>query len=163
MKREAGISAALTDSKGLWMGTAINSPGASSGAHHHGANESGIYILRGRVRFRWGEHLEHVVDTEPGDFIFVPPYEVHLEENLDPENEAELLLARAPEVIIEVYGEAQWSAERLKNELNVWASLQSIPAVRNKRVHILVDDRLAVPGPRVGEAAQRLAELIHPK
>ena len=94
MKREAGISAALTDSKGLWMGTAVNSPGASSGAHHHGANESGIYILRGRVRFRWGENLEHVVDTEPGDFIFVPPFEVHLEENLDPENEAELLLAR---------------------------------------------------------------------
>lgn len=94
MKREAGISAALTDSKGLWMGTAVNSPGASSGAHHHGQNESGIYILRGRVRFRWGENLEHVVDTEPGDFIFVPPFEIHLEENLDPENEAELLLAR---------------------------------------------------------------------
>lgn len=94
MKREAGISASLTGSEGLWMGTAVNAPGASSGAHHHGENESGIYILRGRVRFRWGPKLENVVDTEPGDFIFVPPYEVHLEENLDPEGEAELLLAR---------------------------------------------------------------------
>jgi iron complex transport system substrate-binding protein len=74
----------------------------------------------------------------------------------------ELLLARAPDVIIEVYGEAQWSADRLKNELNVWAALQSIPAVRNKRVHILIDDRLAVPGPRVAEAARVLAGLIHP-
>ncbi|MCZ7578499.1 MAG: cupin domain-containing protein [Dehalococcoidia bacterium] len=94
MKREAGISASLTGSQGLWMGTAVNAPGASSGAHHHGENESGIYILRGRVRFRWGPKLENVVDTEPGDFIFVPPYEVHLEENLDPAEEAELLLAR---------------------------------------------------------------------
>jgi uncharacterized RmlC-like cupin family protein len=94
MVREAGISASLTGLQGLWMGTAVNSPGQSSGAHHHGANESGIYILRGRVRFRWGNRLEHVLDTEPGDFIFVPPYEVHLEENLDPENPAELLLAR---------------------------------------------------------------------
>ncbi len=94
MKREAGISASLTGSEGLWMGTAVNAPGASSGAHHHGENESGIYILRGRVRFRWGPKLENVVDTEPGDFIFVPPYEVHLEENLDPAGEAELLLAR---------------------------------------------------------------------
>jgi len=94
MKREAGISASLTGSEGLWMGTAVNAPGASSGAHHHGENESGIYILRGRVRFRWGPKLENVVDTEPGDFIFVPPYEVHLEENLDPAEEAELLLAR---------------------------------------------------------------------
>lgn len=94
MKREAGISASLTGSEGLWMGTAVNAPGASSGAHHHGENESGIYILRGRVRFRWGPKLENMVDTEPGDFIFVPPYEVHLEENLDPAEEAELLLAR---------------------------------------------------------------------
>lgn len=94
MRREAGISAGTAGSEGLWMGTAVNEPGASSGAHHHGQNESGIYILRGRVRFRWGERLENVVDTGPGDFVFVPPYEVHLEENLDAENEAELLLAR---------------------------------------------------------------------
>lgn len=94
MKRAAGISAKLAGSQGLWMGTAVNAPGASSGAHHHGENESGIYILRGRVRFRWGPNLEHVIDAEPGDFVFVPPYEVHLEENLDPDNEAELLLAR---------------------------------------------------------------------
>lgn len=94
MKREAGISAALTGSHGLWMGTAVNAPGAKSGVHHHGGNESGIYILRGRVRFRWGPKLENVVDTQPGDFIFVPPYEVHMEENLDAAGEAELLLAR---------------------------------------------------------------------
>jgi uncharacterized RmlC-like cupin family protein len=94
MKREAGISDRLTGSNGLWMGTAVNEPGQSSGAHHHGQNESGIYILRGRVRFRWGPKLEHVIETEPGDFVFVPPYEVHLEENMDGEAEAELLLAR---------------------------------------------------------------------
>ena len=94
MRREAGISAALTGSEGLWMGTAVNAPGAASGVHHHGRNESGIYILRGRVRFRFGDNLEQVVDTEPGDFVFVPPFEVHMEENLDPDAEAELLLAR---------------------------------------------------------------------
>ena len=94
MRREAGISAALTGAQGLWMGTAINDPGQKSGVHHHGANESGIYILRGHVRFRWGANLEHVADAAPGDFVFVPPYEVHMEENLDSENEAELVLAR---------------------------------------------------------------------
>ncbi len=94
MVREAGISQALTGSRGLWMGLATNAPGQMSGVHHHGANESGIYILRGRVRFRWGEKLEHVRDTEPGDFVFVPPNEVHMEENLDPDGPAELLLAR---------------------------------------------------------------------
>lgn len=94
MRRTAGISAGTTGSQGLWMGTAVNDPGAASGVHHHGANESGIYVLRGRIRFRWGDKLEHVAVAEPGDFVFVPPYEVHMEENLDTENEAELLLAR---------------------------------------------------------------------
>ena len=94
MRRAAGISASLSGSEGLWMGTAVNDPGAKSGVHHHGENESGIYILRGRVRFRWGPKLEHVVDTGPGDFVFVPPFEVHMEENLDQDGEAEIVLAR---------------------------------------------------------------------
>ncbi len=94
MKREAGISQKLTGSEGLWMGTGMNEPGGYSGVHHHGHTESGIYILKGRIRFRWGDNLENVVDTEPGDFVFVPPYEVHSEENLDPDQPAEFLLAR---------------------------------------------------------------------
>lgn len=94
MRREAGISAGTAGSKGIWMGTAVNAPGAASGAHHHGHNESGIYVLSGHVRFRWGDNLQHVIDTEPGDFVFVPPFEVHMEQNLDADAEAELLLAR---------------------------------------------------------------------
>ncbi len=76
------------------MGVGVNDPGGCSAAHHHGHTESGIYVLRGRIRFRWGPQLEHVRDTEPGDFIFVPPWEVHVEENLDPNERCEFLLAR---------------------------------------------------------------------
>jgi uncharacterized RmlC-like cupin family protein len=94
MRREAGISAKLSGSTGLWMGVGKNEPGGVSGVHHHGESESGIYILKGRIRFRYGEKLEHVVDTEPGDFVFVPPWEVHMEENLEPDSEAEFVLAR---------------------------------------------------------------------
>ena len=94
MRREAGISGALAGSEGLWMGMARNDPGGCSDVHHHGKSESGIYIVEGRVRFRWGDALEHVADAGPGDFIFVPPYEIHSEENLDPDSEAVFLLAR---------------------------------------------------------------------
>ncbi len=94
MRREAGISGSTVGSRGLWMGIGVNEPGGVSGVHHHGENESGIYVLKGRLRFRWGEKLEHEAIAEPGDFIFVPPFEVHSEENLDPEHEAEFLLAR---------------------------------------------------------------------
>jgi len=94
MRREAGISGALSGSEGLWMGLARNDPGGCSDVHHHGESESGIYLVEGRVRFRWGDSLEQVADAGPGDFIFVPPYEIHSEENLDPDNEAVFLLAR---------------------------------------------------------------------
>ncbi|HEY4669654.1 MAG TPA: cupin domain-containing protein [Tepidiformaceae bacterium] len=94
MRREAAISGQLSGSEGLWMGIGMNAAGAVSGVHHHGESESGIYVLKGRIRFRWGDNLEHVIDTEPGDFVFVPPFEVHMEENLDPDNPAEFVLAR---------------------------------------------------------------------
>ena len=104
MSREAAICASLTGARGLWMGTGTNEPGAASGVHHHGESESGIYVLSGRLRFRFGEHLEQVVDAEPGDFVFVPPYEVHMEENLDPAGEASFVLARntAEAIVVEV-------------------------------------------------------------
>ena len=94
MQREAAISAKLTGAEGLWMGIGKNEPGGVSGVHHHGANESGIYVVKGRMRFRWGPKLEFVADAEPGDFIFVPPWEIHMEENLDPDGPTEFLLAR---------------------------------------------------------------------
>ncbi len=94
MRREAGITGALSGSEGLWMGMGRNEPGGSSGVHHHGESESGIFVLEGRLRFRWGEGLEHTSEAGPGDFIFVPPYEVHAEENLDAAREAVFLLAR---------------------------------------------------------------------
>mgnify|MGYP000994549399 CR=1 FL=1 len=53
------------------------------------------------MRFRWGKRLEHVADAKTGDFIFVPPFEVHSEENLDPTNPAEFIVARnTPEGIV---------------------------------------------------------------
>lgn len=103
MVREAGISEQTTGSTGLWMGHGTNPPGAESGVHHHGKTESGIYILKGRLRFRWGPNLEHAAEANPGDFVFVPPFEIHLEENLSDEP-AEFLLARnsAEAVVVNV-------------------------------------------------------------
>jgi uncharacterized RmlC-like cupin family protein len=35
-----------------------------------------------------------MAETEPGDFVFVPPYEVHVEENMSPDEPCEFVLAR---------------------------------------------------------------------
>jgi iron complex transport system substrate-binding protein len=73
----------------------------------------------------------------------------------------EILLTRAPEIIIEVYSGDPWPAERITREQGVWHGLPSLPAVRAKRVHMLVDDRLSIPGPRVAQAVKRLADILH--
>ena len=75
---------------------------------------------------------------------------------------AELIIARGPEVILELRAEPL-SPERHGRELATWSQLSSVPAVRNRRVHIIADPRVVIPGPRVGEGAGVLADAIHPQ
>jgi iron complex transport system substrate-binding protein len=75
----------------------------------------------------------------------------------------ELLLSRAPEVILELHYSRAMTGESLANERRVWDPLASIPAVKTNRVHLLVGDHLVVPGPRVASAAEELARAIHPE
>ena len=65
----------------IWAGTVQIQPDAKTGAHHHGALESVIYVVAGRARMRWGERLEYVAEAGPGDFIYIPPYVPHQEIN----------------------------------------------------------------------------------
>ena len=81
MTRAAAINRAKAGANKLWAGTVRVEPNAKTGAHHHGHLESIIYVVRGRARMRWGEHLEFMAEAEPGDFIYVPPYVPHQEIN----------------------------------------------------------------------------------
>ena len=81
MSRAAAINFARVGAEKLWAGTVTIHPNAKTGAHHHGALESIIYVVRGRARMRWGERLEYVAEAGPGDFIYVPPYVPHQEIN----------------------------------------------------------------------------------
>ena len=93
MVRQSGVAQDTCGSRGLWLGY-VSAPPGPSGAHHHGDAESGIYVLRGRVRMHFGESLERRVDAEAGDFIYVPPHTVHVEENLSDSEPVELIVAR---------------------------------------------------------------------
>ena len=70
-------------------------PNAKTGAHHHGALESVIYVVRGAARMRWGERLEFVAEAQAGDFIFVPPYVPHQEINALKDTPLECVLVRS--------------------------------------------------------------------
>ena len=94
MTREAGVSPETSGSTTIWSGWVSTPPGLASGAHHHGDCETAIYVISGHARFHFGHRLEHTVDVRAGDFLFVPPNEVHLEENLSDTEPVEFIVSR---------------------------------------------------------------------
>ncbi len=95
MDRKAAINAARVGAQKIWAGTVNIHPNAKTGAHHHGELESVIYVVRGKARMRWGEHLEFVAEAGPGDFIYVPPFVPHQEINASPDEVLECVLVRS--------------------------------------------------------------------
>ena len=76
---------------------------------------------------------------------------------------SEMLLTRAPEVIVDLFYSRTMGQDDLEQERAAWRQLGSIPAVRSGRIHLLVGDYLVVPGPRIADAAEALARAIHPE
>lgn len=74
----------------------------------------------------------------------------------------ELILARAPEVILELNAATQLNDADLKKVTDPWMTLSSVPAVRNRRVIILLGPGLTVPGPRVIDGIEKMSRALHP-
>ena len=67
--------------------------------------ETAIYVVRGNPVFVFYDEeagAEKRLETKPGDYIFVPPWAPHREENPDPENEAVVVIARTTQEAIVV-------------------------------------------------------------
>ena len=75
---------------GTWAGTATTEAGAVTGWHHHGGNESIIYIVRGSLRMEFGGGGRETFDAAAGDFVHVPAGAVHRESN--PSDEPSLIV-----------------------------------------------------------------------
>ncbi len=95
MSRAAAVNFARVGAQKIWAGTVHIHPDAKTGAHHHGALESVIYVVRGRARMRWGEALEFTAEAAPGDFIFIPPYVPHQEINASTHEALECVVIRS--------------------------------------------------------------------
>jgi uncharacterized RmlC-like cupin family protein len=107
MQRLEAISGKTVGARNLWMGQTLVPASTASGNHHHGVSETAIYVVAGHPVFVFLDvegdvPAERRVETAPGDFIFVPPYVPHREENLDPEAEAVVLIARTTQEAIVV-------------------------------------------------------------
>ena len=74
----------------------------------------------------------------------------------------ETILARRPDVIIELNAASRLNDADLKAVLAPWSALSSVPAVKNKRVVILNGPGLTIPGPRVLDGIEKMAKALHP-
>jgi uncharacterized RmlC-like cupin family protein len=101
-----GVSAETTDSIGLALNFVVVPPGAVALPHVHIGCESAIYQIEGRVLTRYGEQLEHSVETGPGDFLYIPAGVPHQTLNLSATERAAGVVARneaAMEESVELY------------------------------------------------------------
>ena len=111
MTRLEAISGKSAGSEKLWMGQTHVAPGAGSGDHHHGAAETAIYVVSGTPAFVFADGDAEVrLDAKPGDYIFVPPYVPHREENPGAE-EAIVVIARSSQEGIVVNLDSLWPAK----------------------------------------------------
>jgi uncharacterized RmlC-like cupin family protein len=95
MLRLAAVSRRLVGSEALWAGVMLVDPDTASSVHHHGPLETVVYMVSGQSKVRWGSRLEHEVDLEPGDFLFIPPFIPHQEINPSPDQPTEWVVVRS--------------------------------------------------------------------
>jgi len=103
MRRLQAVSGKTVGSRDLWMGQTHLAPDTRSADHHHGATETAIYVVSGHPRFVFLENgAEMAIDTAPGDYVFVPPWVPHREENPSPDTEAVVVIARSSQEAVVV-------------------------------------------------------------
>jgi uncharacterized RmlC-like cupin family protein len=109
MIRRAAISGKTVGSAKVWMGQTHVGPHTNSGDHHHGEAETAIYVVSGHPSFVFAQGADEVrIDTEPGDYVFVPPFVPHREENPTDE-EAVVVIARSSQDGIVVNLPSLWT------------------------------------------------------
>ena len=114
MRRLEAISGKTVGAGNVWMGQTHVPAATSSENHHHGRSETAIYVVSGHPVFVFldpgdpdhpdQDHPEREVRiaTSPGDYVFVPPWVPHREENPDPVEEAVVVIARTTQEAIVV-------------------------------------------------------------
>ena len=112
--------------------------------------------LRGTYVSGGAGFLNEMLQTAGGTNVFADV----ARESVQPSHET--LIARAPEVILEIRADGLLAPEDADTDRHVWNALSTLPAVRNRRVHFLSGEQLVVPGPRLADGVEQMARALHP-
>ena len=90
-----GMSGKNVGTTSLSANIATIPPGGVAYAHIHVGFEVMLYILEGRVRHEYGPELEHTLENEAGDFIFIEPGVPHEVFNISDSEPVVAVVARS--------------------------------------------------------------------
>ena len=116
--------------------------------HNRGVGALGSFYSVGGKAFQ-----NELIEIAGGDNIFADVDKEVMEPSI------EAIMKRAPEVIIETLPSGV-SDQEIQRRRSDWNKLAKLPAVMNKRVFIIGEDYMLVPGPRLDLAAKKFAEVI---
>ena len=95
MERAIAVSAPVAGSTNLYSSVVTTAPGGRPRIHHHGPCEACFFIASGQAHYTWGPTgLEHEMSAGPGDFVYIPAGEVHVEENASTTDPLVVILTR---------------------------------------------------------------------
>ena len=125
----------------MWGGLFTVPPGGQTAIHHHGKQDTVVYVLAGTALIRWGRRGEFSATTAPGDFVFVPAYLPHKEINPSDETEFRWVVVRStPQPIVVNLPDDYWSGSddiNRSDELSqlgsgrLLAGIQTCPTIQN--------------------------------
>lgn len=99
--RLSAVSAMHGVVSSLWAGTFVVEPSVRTGIHHHGKQDTIVYVLEGESLVRWGDHGEHSATVGAGDFLHVPAWLPHQEVNPSQDKPFRWVVVRStPEPIV---------------------------------------------------------------
>jgi uncharacterized RmlC-like cupin family protein len=108
-KRLAAIASNLDIETALWGGIFEVEPGARTGIHHHGEQQTIAYVLSGVCEVRWGAKGGYTAWARAGDFLHVPAFLPHMEINLSPSEPFRWVVVRStPEPIVVNLPDDSW-------------------------------------------------------
>lgn len=116
--------------------------------------------LEGLIAVGRGSYLNAIIDIAGGRNVLADsPVDY-------PKISLETVLARNPDVIVDMGEMAETKGvteERKQQVVALWRQRSSLQAVAAGRVYAVASDIFVVPGPRVVEAAEAFARMLHPE
>jgi uncharacterized RmlC-like cupin family protein len=94
----------------MWAGIFVVEASAKTAIHHHGEQETIVYVLEGEALVRWGDRGEYSTTVRAGDFLHVPKWLSHQELNASQQEPFRWIVVRStPEPIVVNLPDDYWT------------------------------------------------------